>query len=99
MGKLVRDKIPDIIRQSGEEPVITVLDDIDYRSALLTKLFEEATELGEASLSDVAEEIADVYEVLRALAMVNGHDWSAIEKVAAGKREERGGFDRRLYLA
>ncbi|MEV4583323.1 nucleoside triphosphate pyrophosphohydrolase [Nonomuraea jabiensis] len=99
MGKLVRDKIPDIIRQGGEQPVITVLDDVDYRNALLTKLFEEATELGEASPSEVAEEIADAYEVLRALATVHGHDWSAIEKVAASKREERGGFRHRLYLA
>ncbi|NUP20425.1 MAG: nucleoside triphosphate pyrophosphohydrolase [Streptomyces sp.] len=98
MGKLVRDKIPDIIRQGGEEPVITVLDDIAYREALLTKLFEEASELCEASPSEVAEEIADVYEVLRALATVQGHDWSVIEKVAADKREERGGFHHRLYL-
>ncbi|MFC4006001.1 hypothetical protein ACFOY2_02120 [Nonomuraea purpurea] len=99
MGKLVRDNIPDIIRQSGREPVITVLDEVDYRKALLAKLFEEAAELNEASRAEVAEEIADVYEVLRALAAVHGHDWAVIEKVAAAKREERGAFRDRLYLA
>ncbi|SEU47569.1 hypothetical protein SAMN05421811_1303 [Nonomuraea wenchangensis] len=57
MGRLVRDRVPDIIRQSGREPVIAVLDDIDYRKALLTKLFEEADELREASLAEVAEEM------------------------------------------
>ncbi|MEW9554088.1 phosphoribosyl-ATP pyrophosphohydrolase [Nonomuraea sp. NPDC050783] len=98
MGKLVRDKIPDIIRRSGKEPAVTALDDSDYRKALLTKLFEEVEELREASPSEVAEEIADVYEVLRALATVQGHDWSVIEKIAADKREERGAFHHRLYL-
>ncbi|MFI7694191.1 hypothetical protein ACIBQ6_34370 [Nonomuraea sp. NPDC049655] len=99
MGKLVRDNIPEIIRQNGGEPVITSLDEAGYRKALLVKLFEEATELKEAPSAKVAEEIADVYEVLRALAAVHGHDWTAIEKVAAAKREERGGFRDRLYLA
>ncbi|MGW0806609.1 nucleoside triphosphate pyrophosphohydrolase [Nonomuraea sp. NPDC002799] len=99
MGKLVRDKIPDIIRQDGREPVVTVLDDSDYRSALMAKLFEEATELKEASPADVAGEIADVYEVLRALAANYGHDWQTIEKTAEVKREERGAFQNRLYLA
>lgn len=99
MGKLVRDKIPEIIRQSGREPVVTVLDDEGYRAALMAKLFEEAAELREASGDEVPGEIADVYEVLRALAAVHGHDWETIEKVAELKRRERGGFQDRLYLA
>ncbi|MFI7618252.1 hypothetical protein ACIBP6_44240 [Nonomuraea terrae] len=99
MGKLVRDNIPDIIRRNGREPLITVLNEADYRAALLAKLFEEASELNEASPAEVAEEIADVYEVLRALAAVHGHDWTVIEKAAAAKREERGAFHDRLYLA
>ncbi|MFG3439300.1 nucleoside triphosphate pyrophosphohydrolase [Nonomuraea sp. NPDC047897] len=98
MGKLVRDNIPDIIRQDGREAVITVLE-ADYRTALLAKLFEKATELNEASRAEVVEEIADVYEVLRALAAVHGHDWAEVEKLAATKREERGTFRDRLYLA
>jgi predicted house-cleaning noncanonical NTP pyrophosphatase (MazG superfamily) len=99
MGKLVRDKIPDIIRRDGREPVVTVLDDAQYRAALVAKLFEEATELSEASRGEVVGEIADVYEVLRALAEVNGYDWQAVEKTAEAKREERGAFHDRLYLA
>ncbi|MEV4223827.1 nucleoside triphosphate pyrophosphohydrolase, partial [Nonomuraea sp. NPDC049725] len=99
MGKLVRDKIPDIIRQSGQEPAVTVLPEDAYRDALVAKLFEESTELGQASPDEVSGEIADVYEVLRALAAVHGHDWATIEAVAAAKREERGAFRERLYLA
>ncbi|MFC4119040.1 nucleoside triphosphate pyrophosphohydrolase [Nonomuraea zeae] len=99
MGKLVRDKIPEIIRRDGQEPAVTVLAEGEYRTALVAKLFEEATEVSEASPVEVAEEIADVYEVLRALAAVNGYEWAAIEKTAEAKREERGGFRDRLYLA
>ncbi|MEV4888942.1 nucleoside triphosphate pyrophosphohydrolase [Nonomuraea sp. NPDC055795] len=99
MGKLVRDNIPEIIRQNGGEPVVRVLDLAEYRQALVEKLFEESAELRDASAGEVAGEIADVYEVLRAIAAVDGHDWDAIEKAAAAKREERGAFRDRLYLA
>ena len=99
MGKLVRDRIPEIIRRTGEEPVITILGDTEYRAALLAKLFEEATEVSEAPPEEVAGELADVYEVLRALAAAHGHDWQEIERTAEAKREERGAFKDRLYLA
>ncbi|MEN3538099.1 nucleoside triphosphate pyrophosphohydrolase [Microbispora sp. ZYX-F-249] len=98
MGKLVRDKIPDIIRRDGREPVVTVLDEAGFREALLAKLFEESTELSEAPPAQVPEEIADVLEVLHTLARVHGQDWRDIERLADAKRAERGGFDDRLYL-
>ncbi|MEV4183144.1 nucleoside triphosphate pyrophosphohydrolase [Streptosporangium canum] len=98
MGKLVRDKIPDIIREHGGEPVVTVLGDADYRRALLEKLFEESTELSEAPATEVAEEIADVLEVLRAIATLHGHEWRDIEKVSEAKRVERGTFLERIHL-
>ncbi|WP_343953802.1 nucleoside triphosphate pyrophosphohydrolase [Nonomuraea longicatena] len=95
----MRDKIPDIIRQNGGNPVITILGATEYREALTAKLFEEAGELREAPIGEVAGEIADVYEVLRALAADHGYDWAAIERTAQAKRDERGGFLDRLYLA
>lgn len=98
VGKLVRDRIPEIIRAGGGDPVVTVLGDADYREALLEKLFEEAAELREASAAGVAEEIADVLEVLRAVAHVHGYEWWDIEKIAEVKRTERGAFLERLHL-
>lgn len=98
MGKLVRDRIPEIIREGGGDPAMTVLGDADYRRALLEKLFEESTELSEAPATEVAEEIADVLEVLRAIATLHGHEWADIEKVAEVKRAERGAFLERVYL-
>ncbi|GAA5044617.1 putative house-cleaning noncanonical NTP pyrophosphatase (MazG superfamily) [Thermocatellispora tengchongensis] len=98
MGKLVRDRIPEIIRRHGGEPVVRVLGEEEYRAALLAKLGEEAAELAAASGEEVAGEIADVFEVLRALARVHGHDWRHVEKVAEAKRAERGAFEDRIYL-
>ncbi len=94
----MRDRIPEIIRAGGGEPVVTVLGDAAYREALLEKLFEEAAELREAPAAGVAEEIADMLEVLRAVAHVHGYEWWDIEKVAEVKRAERGAFLGRINL-
>ena len=45
-----------------------------------------------------ASELADVLEVLRALATAHGMTWEDIELQARRKRAERGGFDRRIFL-
>ena len=38
--KLVRDRIPQLIRSEGRRPVTRVLDEASYRQALLAKLIE-----------------------------------------------------------
>ena len=40
-NKLVRDNIPDIIKNNGGEPIIRILDDSEYKSELEKKLYEE----------------------------------------------------------
>jgi len=47
--KLVRDRIPEIIAAEGRHPVTRILDQADYRQALLDKLAEEAAEAAHAS--------------------------------------------------
>lgn len=41
MGKLVRDKIPEIIEASGATPLTRILETEEYLSCLETKLDEE----------------------------------------------------------
>jgi predicted house-cleaning noncanonical NTP pyrophosphatase (MazG superfamily) len=53
-GKLVRDRIPEIIRADGCIPVTRVLDEPEYRTALLAKLVEEAREAQSAPDPDLA---------------------------------------------
>jgi predicted house-cleaning noncanonical NTP pyrophosphatase (MazG superfamily) len=85
-----RDKIPQIIRGKGLEPVSYVADADEYAARLRDKLTEEVAEfLG--SDSD-PEELADILEVVYALARLAGTDPRQLEKLRAAKADERGGF-------
>jgi predicted house-cleaning noncanonical NTP pyrophosphatase (MazG superfamily) len=97
-NKLVRDQIPDIIAAAGSQPSTRVQDHASYRGALRSKLLEEAQEAEVAPDEQLASELADVLEVLRALATAHGMTWEDIELQARRKRTERGGFDRRIFL-
>ena len=99
MAKLVRDNIPDIIRANGDEPVTKVLlDDAEFQRALKAKLQEECEEAVDADAGDLPSELADVLEVVRALAALSGLSWLEIEALAERKRAERGAFEKRLWL-
>lgn len=97
-NKLVRDRIPDSIAADGGQPSTLVLDHASYQGALRSKLVEEAQEADAAPDEQLASELADVLEVLRALAKAHGMKWEDIELQATHKRAERGGFDRRIFL-
>jgi predicted house-cleaning noncanonical NTP pyrophosphatase (MazG superfamily) len=97
-NKLVRDQIPDIIAADRCQPVTRVMDHPSYRAALRAKLLEEAQEAQEAAPEQLLSELADVLEVLRALATAHGASWEDIESETARKRAERGGFDQRIFL-
>lgn len=91
-GKLVRDKIPEIIRATGEVPRTRVAHRAEYRSLLLAKLSEEVQEFI-TSDCDPAE-LADVLEVVIALADGLGIGRHGLETLRAAKAAERGGFSR-----
>lgn len=93
--KLVRDKIPDIITESGRTPITETLSGDDLREKLLEKLNEEHIEL----LMDFnMDEISDMIEVLLALGATLGQDETAILQHVRNKRDERGGFSEGIYL-
>jgi predicted house-cleaning noncanonical NTP pyrophosphatase (MazG superfamily) len=96
--KLVRDKIPEIIRAGGGHPVTRVLDQAGYQQALVGKLAEEAAEAAKASTEDLPGELADVLEVLRALAAATGMCWEQLLALADDKRNRRGGFTGKIFL-
>lgn len=99
MGKLVRDKIPDIIRASGRVPIQTILAEGEYRTALIDKLNEEVAELAAADdAGAVIEEAADILEVVAAIVAGCGATINDVLDVARRKRSERGGFDLRICL-
>ena len=94
-NKLVRDRIPEIITEHGEKPVTRTLDTEAYRRELRSKLHEEVAEF---DASGKVEELADVLEVVYALAAVEGFSPSQLEEMRERKRRARGGFEQRIFL-
>ena len=98
-NKLVRDNIPDIIEQNGEKPVIEFLNNNDYKKELLNKLKEECNEVISAeNQEELLNELADVYEVLNALAHIQNKSMGDVVKIAEQKKLKRGGFEKKIYL-
>lgn len=98
-NKLVRDNIPDIIANNGEESVTRVLENKKYKLELYKKLLEEANEvINSKSPDETIEELADVLEILRAIAKLNGKELDDIIEVADQKKSKRGGFEKRIFL-
>lgn len=93
-GKLVRDNIPEIVRAQGRQATTQTLDDAAYLQALITKLAEECAEF---TAEPCLEELADIQEVVNALAGQIG-GISALEKVRAAKAAERGAFKNRIFM-
>ena len=94
MGKLVRDKIPQIIIADGRTPIVRTLSDEEYLSELDRKLNEEVAEYqADKSL----EEIADVLEVLIAICEARGHSVDELIEVRDKKREKIGVVRDKVY--
>lgn len=96
--KLVRDRIPEIVRRAGATCAVETLGEEEYRRALREKLVEEAAEAAAADPRHLPTELADLCEVLDALL---GSYGIARERVLAEqerRRAERGGFARRIRL-
>lgn len=94
-NKLVRDKIPEIIRAAGKECEVSVVSGKEKTELLEKKLVEEVNEFLEAKN---LEELADVMEVLVGLAENLGYSENQLMKARAAKLEERGGFREGIVL-
>ena len=97
-GKLVRDNIPNIIRENGENPVTRILTDEEYKKELEKKLLEECKEVLETKNDDRIEELADLLEVMLALGKVEGKTFEDIINVCEQKRVKRGAFGQKIYF-
>ena len=93
--KLVRDRIPAIIKADGKICVYETLSDEDYLSHLDQKLNEELAEYQE---SKSLEELADLLEVMQAVVKARGWTLEELEKVRADKTTKRGGFEKKILL-
>lgn len=102
-GKLVRDKIPDIMKIDGCTNIgIKRLDDVDYRKALALKLEEESAEISielrNNNREKIIEELADVEEVIAAIKVCVEIKDSEIAQMRDKKNQQKGSFLERLWL-
>lgn len=94
-NKLIRDKIPEYIKNKDGTPIIHIADEAEYWQKLKEKLIEEAEEFIK---NDNIEEFADILEVLEAIADYKGFDSEKVASLKARKAEERGKFKKRIIL-
>lgn len=94
-NKLVRDKIPEIIEKDGKTCTCSVLSDEEYLKKLDEKLGEELAEYQE---SKSMEELADLLEVMHAVAAARGNSMEEVEKIRQEKARKRGGFEKKILL-
>jgi len=99
LGKLVRDKIPSRIAERHESEITRKVPANLMKGYLISKLFEEALEVREASdITQKAEELADIFEVYRAIAKAENVPLDSIVNAANQKKRKVGGFDEGFIL-
>ena len=101
-GKLVRDKLDDVIRAEGHKVKVRKLDAEDLSAEILKKIPEEVAELLEAMSGDSREaekeELADVWALLEAFQKARGFLDAEISEVKAAKAAKKGGFDEGTFI-
>lgn len=93
--KLVRDRIPEIIKTDGKTCVCETLSDEHYLYLLDQKLNEELAEYQE---SKSLEELADLLEVMQSVVKARGWTLEELEQIRADKAAKRGGFEKKILL-
>jgi predicted house-cleaning noncanonical NTP pyrophosphatase (MazG superfamily) len=96
--KLIRDKIPERIKEAGGNYKIRVLGKTEFEKELKKKLVEESRELAKAPKEELLNELADVLELIKSIASHYKIPFSKIEKFQEEKRGKRGAFKKKLFL-
>ncbi|MDD2696675.1 MAG: nucleoside triphosphate pyrophosphohydrolase [Candidatus Pacebacteria bacterium] len=98
-NKLIRDRIPEIIKKAGWLPKVRTLRKNEFLKAAKNKVFEEAGELIKSNdKKGIVDEIVDIQELLDVLASEIRLTKSEIKRFQDAKRKKRGGFKKRLFL-
>ena len=94
-NKVVRDKIPEIIEESGKKYNLKQIDDASFLVEIEKKLIEEVNEYSESK--DI-EELADILEVIYRISELRGVNSDELDEIRKEKAEKRGKFDDNLFL-
>jgi predicted house-cleaning noncanonical NTP pyrophosphatase (MazG superfamily) len=98
-NKLIRDRILEIIEETGEKPYSRILNKKEYIKEIKKKILEEAKELIQAKTKkEIINEITDIQELIDVLTVELGLTKSQLRKLQKEKNKKRGGFKKRLFL-
>lgn len=94
-NKLVRDKIPDLLKEKGISQISHVSSVKEYPEKLKSKLQEEVNEF---LITPNEEELADIFEVINELCDFYKIDKSKVKEVRKEKARKKGTFKSRIIL-
>lgn len=94
-NKLVRDKIPEIMKNNNAIPITRILSDEEYLDELNKKLQEEMLEYIE---DGSIEELTDIQEVLLAILKAKKVSKKDFDNLRMQKVKKRGAFENKIYL-
>jgi predicted house-cleaning noncanonical NTP pyrophosphatase (MazG superfamily) len=95
LPKLIRDRIPEIIKESGKNPKYRKAPPSELNYLLIEKMKEELYEFKETPCLD---EAADMYEVFLAILENWKLKLSDVKNVANIKKDIRGSFKQGIVL-
>jgi predicted house-cleaning noncanonical NTP pyrophosphatase (MazG superfamily) len=98
-NKLIRDRIPEIIKKDGNTADIIILSEESFNQAIKQKLIEEATEVANAETrDDILGELADLQEVMDTIKQMYNINTLEVNTIQAVKALQRGKFEKKLFL-
>jgi len=94
-NKAIRDKIPEIIENSGKKGIVKQLSDEEFLPELEKKLSEEVNEY--FSSGDI-EELVDIIEIINRILELRNVNRKDFDSILSEKRKNRGAFDSNYFL-
>lgn len=97
--KLIRDKIPQRIRETGGECEIVNLSDLAFKKELLRKVGEEAIGVSKAKdKKEIVSEMGDLLDVIKELKKVFNIDTEELSNSRKKEFKRKGGFNKKIFL-
>lgn len=98
-NKLVRDKIPEIIKSKDAKAKFRKLTSKQFKKYLLLKVEEEASALQTIkSKKEITNELADIIEVIEVIKKFTKISEKEIKIERKKNMDKKGGFNKRLFL-
>lgn len=97
-NKLVRDKIPEIIKSRGGNFETKTVSKEEISLLLKRKLIEESKEVYKSSHKSLMFELADVLQIVRSIVKTEGYQFKDLHSKLKEKAKSNGEYDKGIFL-